>query len=197
MSDLKIRGGGTVLGAAQSGHIAAVGYDMFLHLMENAISELKGEPIAERLEPEISITLSAFIPESYIPDIDQRLAAYRRLAKMTELKEIAEFKAELNDRFGAMPNEAVNLLFKIMLKVLCVDAGIKRLDLTGSQLLLYFSEVHQKKPFAIVDLITSKNGRFEFTPDHVLKVSLRKNSTNRVLAQIKNILKEVKECVNG
>ncbi|MCK5417005.1 MAG: transcription-repair coupling factor, partial [Desulfobacterales bacterium] len=88
MNDLKIRGGGTILGASQSGHIAAVGYDMFLKLMEDAMAELKGEAPLESLEPEINVRMSAFISESYIPDIDQRLAAYRRLAKMTELKEI-------------------------------------------------------------------------------------------------------------
>jgi len=70
MSDLQIRGGGAALGISQSGHIAAVGYDMFLELIENAISELKGEPVVERLEPEINIELSSLIPESYVTDID-------------------------------------------------------------------------------------------------------------------------------
>ncbi|PQP32706.1 hypothetical protein C6A36_03070, partial [Desulfobacteraceae bacterium SEEP-SAG10] len=83
MSDLQIRGGGTILGASQSGHIAAVGYDMFLKLMENSMAELKGEEIQESLEPEINIALPASIPESYIPDIDQRLSTYRRLTKIT------------------------------------------------------------------------------------------------------------------
>ncbi|MCK5507615.1 MAG: transcription-repair coupling factor, partial [Desulfobacterales bacterium] len=74
MSDLKIRGGGTILGASQAGHIAAVGYDTFLELMKNSMSELKGETVVESLEPEINLTLSAFIPENFIPDIDQRLS---------------------------------------------------------------------------------------------------------------------------
>ncbi len=104
------------MGASQSGHIAAVGYDMFLKLMENAISELKGKPVQEGLEPEINISLSSFIPEFYISDINQRLSAYRRLAKMTELSEISDFKKELIDRFGALPKEANNLLLKSCLK---------------------------------------------------------------------------------
>ncbi|MBW1759551.1 MAG: transcription-repair coupling factor, partial [Deltaproteobacteria bacterium] len=114
MSDLQIRGGGAALGISQSGHIAALGYDMFLQLMENAISEQKGEPVVESLEPEINIPMSAFISESYISDIDQRLSAYRRLANMTELKEIAGFKEELIDRYGALPVETGNLLLKII-----------------------------------------------------------------------------------
>ncbi len=67
MSDLKIRGGGTILGASQSGHIAAVGYDMFLKLMENSMAELKGEAVQDSLEPEINVSMPTFIPESYIP----------------------------------------------------------------------------------------------------------------------------------
>ena len=197
MSDLKIRGGGTILGASQSGHIAAVGYDMFLKLMEEAMSEIKGEPISESLEPDIQITLSAFIPEDYIPDIDQRLVAYRRLAKMTGLAEISDYKKEMIDRFGPLPDEAANLLLKMMLKVLCMAAGVKRLDLCGQQLLLRFSEAHQKNPFGIVDLIVSEKGRFEFTPDHVLKVHLARRHFSGLLSETKNILKEIGQRVNN
>ena len=197
MSDLKIRGGGNILGISQSGHIAAVGYDLFLKLMENAMSELKGEPTIDNLEPEINVTMSGFIPESYIPDIDQRLSAYRRLAKMTELEEIADFKNELIDRYGPLPIEAADLLLKIMFKVLSIKAGVKQLDLTGQKLILYFSETHQKNPPGIVDMIVSDHKRFEFTPDHVLKVKLSKSRPNGLLAQAKNILKEIAQRVNS
>ncbi|MBU0987898.1 MAG: transcription-repair coupling factor, partial [Proteobacteria bacterium] len=196
MSDLKIRGGGTVLGASQSGHIAAVGYDMFLKLMENAMAELKGETVPESLDPEINIILSASIPESYMPDIDQRLLFYRRLAKMTELKDIAEFKSELIDRFGVLPVETENLLLKIMLKVMAIKAGVKRLDLTGNRLSLSFSEAHQKKPQTIADLIVSNGKRFEFLPSQVLNVKLSPGPINSLLLQTKNILKEIEQRVN-
>jgi len=196
MSDLQIRGGGTILGASQSGHIAAVGYDMFLKLMEESMSELKGEPMQETLEPEINITLSAFIPESYIPDIDQRLSTYRHLVKMTGLNEIANLKEELIDRFGAMPVEATNLLLKIMLRVLAIHAGVKRLDLSGQWLSLSFSEAHQKNSFGILDLVVSDSGRFEFTPNHILKAKLSENTTIGRLTEAKNVLKEIKQRVN-
>jgi transcription-repair coupling factor (superfamily II helicase) len=196
MSDLQIRGGGTILGASQSGHIAAVGYDMFLKLMEESMSELKGEPMQETLEPEINITLSAFIPESYIPNIDQRLSTYRHLVKMTGLNEIANLKEELMDRFGAMPVEATNLLLKIMLRVLAIHAGVKRLDLSGQWLSLSFSEAHQKNSFGILDLVVSDSGRFEFTPNHILKAKLSENTTIGRLTEAKNVLKEIKQRVN-
>jgi len=196
MSDLQIRGGGTILGASQSGHIAAVGYDMFLKLMENSMAELKGEEAQESLEPEINIALSASIPESYIQDIDQRLSTYRRLTKMTEVDDIADLKVELVDRFGALPVEASNLLLKTMLRVLAIKAGVKRLDLRGSQFSLYFSEVHQKNPAGIIDVIISGGKGFEFTRDHVLKTELSKRNIAGLLTEIKNILKEIIQHVN-
>jgi len=197
MSDLKIRGGGTILGASQSGHIAAVGYEMYLKLMENAVSELKGKPVIESLEPEINIIISAFIPETYIPDIDQRLSAYRRLTKMTELSEIVDFKAELVDRFGALPREAANLLLKIMLKVLSVKAGVKRLDLTGGKLVLHFSAPHQENPPGIVDVVLSNKRLYKLSPDYIFKARLSNSSFNGLVGQVRKILKEIAQRVNG
>ncbi len=196
MSDLKIRGGGTILGASQSGHIAAVGYDMFLKLMETSIAEIKGEPIQEELEPEINLNLSAFLPEAYIADIDQRLSLYRRLAKMTDLKEISALKAEMMDRFGTMPDEVANLLLKIMLKVLAVRAGVKRLDIVGAGLHLQFSEAHQKKPFGIVEMVGGEKSRYRFTRDHTFTAPLNAGSATGQLAQVKNILIEISRHVN-
>ena len=197
MNDLRIRGGGTILGASQSGHIAAVGYDMFLKLMEEAVSELKGEPVTPPLEPEINIPMSFYISEAYMPDIDQRLSAYRRLSKMTTVKEISEFRAELIDRFGPLTTETGNLLLKIMLKILAANAGVKRLDIAENLLALHFSELHQKNPFGIVDLITDRPKRFTLTPDHVLKAKLARGPIGSRLAEAKNILKEIALRVNG
>jgi transcription-repair coupling factor (superfamily II helicase) len=197
MSDLQIRGGGTTLGASQSGHIAAIGYDMFLKLMEQAVSELKGENVMENLDPEININLSTHFPEDYIPAIDQRLSIYRRLARLTELSEIVEIKDELMDRYGPLPDDATNVLLKIMLKVLSIKAGVSRLDLVKNNLTLFFSEAHQKYPFRLVDLISRYQTKWIFTPDHVLKISLTKADQQGTLVQTKNILKEIAQHVNG
>jgi transcription-repair coupling factor (superfamily II helicase) len=196
MSDLKIRGGGTILGANQSGHIAAVGYDMFLQLMEEAVARIKGEPVTEVLDPEIAIPLSAYLPEDYIPDIDQRLTAYRRLTRMKALSDIADFKAELIDRFGALPAEAANLLLKIMLKILAARAGVKKLDLGPEGMVLHFSEAHQRNPFGIVDMVGGNGGRFQLRPDGLLKARMSRSGTG-LLAEAKNILKEIGQRVNS
>ena len=197
MSDLKIRGGGTILGASQSGHIAAVGYDMFLKLMEEAIAEQKGQTVTAKLDPEINISMSAFIPETYIPDIDQRLATYRRLARVSAVAEISDLKREVIDRFGTLPNEVLNLFLKILLKVLSVGAGVKRLDLSGRQLRLCFSPVHQRQPDGIVELLNARPRTLRLTPDHVLEARLPEGGTVELLGQTKNILKEIGRHVNA
>lgn len=197
MSDLEIRGGGTILGASQSGHIAAVGYDMFLKLMESAIAELKGESIPDSIEPEINVSFSAFFSDSYIPDLDQRLIAYRRLAKMTDLKEIGEFKAEMIDRYGNLPGAANNLLSKIALKILAKKAGISRLDLKDQQLIVQFPESPQFNPDKLVDRIMGHPKRYELKRDNRLKVRLCKSAKEGQLLQTKNFLKEIAHRVNN
>jgi len=197
MSDLKIRGGGTILGASQSGHIAAVGYDMFLKLMENAVADLKGEKTVEPLEPEINVGLSAFLAESYIPDIDQRMFAYRRLAKMTEPEQLADYESEALDRFGPLPEEGANLLLKIMLKLLAKKAGVARLDLVGRNLSLNFSKPHQRNPAALVDMIMAAPKNFQLSPEHVLKTRLAAANLSGQLEQTKNLLKEIAQRVNN
>ncbi len=197
LHDLKIRGGGAALGIHQSGHISAVGYDMFLQLMEESVARLKGEVITEPLEPEINIPVSVFIPESYVPDRDGRLSAYRRLARMQELKEVADFREELIDRFGQPPAEVIHLLLKIMLKILAKKAGVKRLDLTMDSLSMAFSEMHQKNPSALADMVLSAPNRFRITPSQTMIATLYKSGINSLMNQSKKILMEIATYVNN
>ena len=197
MNDLKIRGGGTILGASQSGHIAAVGYDMYLKLMEDAVSELKGETVLPELDPELNVTVSAFIPEDYMPDIDQRLLSYRQLSKMTELSELSDFKAGLIDRYGALPVEVSNLLLKMMLKILCFKAGVKKMELGDHGLMLQFSETHQSDPAGIIRMTAAHKKRFHLTPDGTFFAKIDKKSTAGLVGETKNILKEIIQHVNA
>ena len=197
MNDLRIRGGGTILGASQSGHIAAVGYDMFLKLMESAISEVKGQPVVEPLDPEININRSAFFSETYIPDIDQRMLMYRRLARMTADDEIEGFKSELLDRFGPLPAEAQNLLLKIGIKVSAREAAVSRLDLKNGTLYLYFSEMHMQNADSLIDMIMTSGDRYDLSPEQILKVRLVRTGAGGPLTQTKNILKDIAQRVNS
>ena len=176
--------------------IAAVGYDMFLQLMEETMAELKGETVVQPLDPEINVPFSAYIPETCIPDLDQRLAMYRRLAKIDDPADIPDIKAELEDRFGTMPTVTRNLLTKILLKALAVRAGVKRLDLNNGKVILAFSEAHQENPQGIVDVIRRDPKRFQLTPDYTRSLQVTKKGAQGAIAQVKKILQEIAHHVN-
>jgi transcription-repair coupling factor (superfamily II helicase) len=115
---------------------------------------------------------------------------------MTEVNEISGIKEELTDRYGVLPDEAANLLLKIMLKIFSVKGGVKRLDISGRYMSLHFSEIHQKHPFGLVDMVSANPKKFQFAVDHVLKVLLPQTGIQGVVMEIKNILKEIALHVN-
>ncbi|PIE74786.1 MAG: transcription-repair coupling factor [Deltaproteobacteria bacterium] len=194
MGDLQIRGAGDILGASQSGHVAAIGYDLFLKLLENAVAELKGDSSGAALEPEINIGVSAYIPETYIPDVDQRMILYRRLAKLVEIKELSGFKTELQDRYGMVPREVENLLLKIMLRIMCIKCGIFQLDMNKINIVICFSQRHIKNSEKLIDFLKNRK-KWEFTNDERLIITPVKGSPNFGMA--KKILQEIREHANG
>ncbi len=193
MKDLQIRGAGTALGASQSGHIAAVGYDMFLKLLDQAVHDLKGEETIEPLEPEINAAMSSGFPEDYIESVEQRLTLYRRLSRITHISDISDMKKELIDRYGRLPREAENMLLKIMLRVYCIQAGIQRLDITPDVLILTFSGKHRKRPLDILNKQLQELFPFEFIKKDSVRIQLGRNRNNisRALLETRNILKAI------
>jgi transcription-repair coupling factor (superfamily II helicase) len=136
------------------------------------------------------------LPESYISDLDQRLIAYRRLARMTEIREIGEFQSELIDRYGKLPDEANNLLSKIALKLLAKKANITVLDVTDHRLVIQFSGSREFNRAGLVDMVMAEPHRFELTPNQRLKVNLPRRSKTGKFVQTKNILKDISQHVN-
>jgi len=113
-TDLEIRGGGNLLGGEQSGHIEAVGFELFMRMLEEAVQALKGAPVAEEdVEPNLQLQVSAYIPEDYVADAAQRLSLYKRLTSGTQAGDLAQLHGELVDRYGAAP-EPVERLFEVM-----------------------------------------------------------------------------------
>ena len=191
MKDLQIRGGGTILGPTQSGQVAAVGYEMYLQLMERAIGELKGEPVQPEVEPEVIVPFSAYIPEEYIQDIDQRVTFYRRLAKVSNESEIGQIREELLDRFGTVPESVEALLEKINLKVLCKQLGISRLELRGKSMSAVFSETTPVGPEKMMALIQENPDRFHMKTDYMLQVNLPGRPDGAGVATAKKVLQQV------
>lgn len=118
LRDLEIRGAGNILGTQQSGHIAAVGYEMYCQLLENAVRSLKNEPLRTPLEVTIDLPWTAFLPREYVAGQKARIEVYRRLARVRSLEKLGDFRQELRDRYGPVPEPAEWLLRLAELRLL-------------------------------------------------------------------------------
>src|SRR3546814_486238 len=129
MRDLEIRGAGNLLGTGQSGHIAAVGYDLYCQMVSEAVAELKGEPLREPAEIKLDVPVAANLPREYVAKEELRLEAYRRLAAVTTDAEVDDIRAEWEDRYGPLPPEAEELLSVARLRAEAVRLGIRELTI--------------------------------------------------------------------
>ena len=127
MRDLEIRGAGNLLGTGQSGHIAAVGYDLYCQMVTEAVSELKGEEIEDAPELTVELPIKAFLPDSYMETEDQRLEAYRRLAAAKTNEAVSDIASEWVDRYGPVPEPAANLISAARVRASCIRIGITEL----------------------------------------------------------------------
>ncbi len=170
IQDLEIRGAGNLLGPSQSGHIAALGFELYTQLMEKAVKELKGEEVIDEITPEIRFHLPAFIPETYVEDPGERLSLYRRLSLSRSDEEVERIRGELIDRFGKNPEEVDHLLEVIKVKILLTRLSIKKLEETSSQFVLTFDESTPVSPQKVVDFVRQGGGKYRFTPDSKLVI---------------------------
>jgi transcription-repair coupling factor (superfamily II helicase) len=192
LNDLQIRGGGNILGAAQSGHIAAVGYEMYVHLMEKAITQLKGETAREPAEPEIHLNLAAHLPETYITNSSQRLNTYKRLASASDESSLADMEEELRDRFGPLPEETSHLLVLLNLKLLLRRLWVKRLDAVNGEYVLTFSENPEIDLDKLTGLVAAEPEHLRLTPEHRLYFSSPTYDVVESITELKKLLHNLK-----
>jgi transcription-repair coupling factor (superfamily II helicase) len=132
MRDLEIRGAGNLLGTGQTGHVASVGYDLYCQMVNEAISELNGEPVAEPEEIVLELPMPAYLPPDYVERDDLRLDAYRRLASVRSRADVDDIASEWVDRFGPVPDPADALLKVAYLRAECVRTGVREIAVTKS-----------------------------------------------------------------
>ncbi len=133
MRDLEIRGAGNLLGQAQSGHIAAVGYDLYCQMVTEAVAEMKGEPVTERQDIKLDVPTDAYLPIDYVSKEELRLEAYRRLSDVTSHDAVSDIRAEWEDRYGPLPEAAEALLMVGRLRAECHRLGITDMQITDSR----------------------------------------------------------------
>jgi transcription-repair coupling factor (superfamily II helicase) len=146
MKDLEIRGAGNLLGVKQSGHIAALGFDLYCQLLAETVEELKAKQAGEvrtrviaseaKELPSISLPLDAHIPEEYVSNLNTRLSLYHRLAKVEHIEEVEDMAQEFQDRFGPLPQPVDNLLYMVKIKVLAMRAKVSSVSTQGRQIVI-------------------------------------------------------------
>jgi transcription-repair coupling factor (superfamily II helicase) len=186
--DLEIRGAGNLLGAEQSGHIAAVGFDLYTQLIQETVRELKGEPAEVEVDPIIRLRAEGFIPESYVPDPTARLNLYKRLAALREARLLTDFAEELADRFGPVPTELEWLLQIMDLKIQARQLRIREIDGRREAVRVRFGPDPPVSAETIVTLLRAERGRLKYLPEDSLEYRTDGTTPDARLAAARKLL---------
>jgi transcription-repair coupling factor (superfamily II helicase) len=184
--DLELRGAGNLLGGQQHGHINAIGFDMYVQMLERAVSTLKGEEVKSEMRATINLGLDIRIPEEYIPNENLRLRTYKRIAGITNEKERDEVNSELTDRFGAPHSSVGNLLDYALLKGLAESLLISSIERRANEVAIKFHPETPLSPENLVKFIRSQKEGLRLDPSGTLWMRLDRRG--RVAESVRNVL---------
>lgn len=182
--DLELRGAGDILGEEQAGHINAVGYELYLELLDEAVHAAKGEARPVDIEPEINVRIPALIPDQYIPDIRVRLAYYKALTEIQAPEDLDRIEDELRDQFGKPPEAVLNLMGLMLIRKICRDLSVRDLSAGKSSISLAFTENTPLAPTKVVELTSRSNKKYSITPDNRLNVRMNEITWPRILEEL-------------
>jgi len=168
MRDLEIRGAGNILGAEQSGHIAAVGYELYCQLLENAVRALKHQPPRVAVEVNVDLPWPAYLPRDYVPGQKLRIEVYRRLARLRDPAKLADFRQELRDRYGPPPEPVEWLLRTTEIRLLCVKWQIASVHRDNRDLIFSYRNADRAK-----QLIAASGGRMKIVDEKSIYMRLK------------------------
>jgi transcription-repair coupling factor (superfamily II helicase) len=187
--DMEIRGAGNILGDEQSGHIAEIGYDLYVKLLEEAVNELRGEELGAPVDPEIKTTMTAYLPDTYLPDANQRLMAYKRLAAVRNEEELDQAVRQLVDRYGRLPPVAQALVETLELRVLAIGLGVAKVEQGPSAVALTLHEKGLLQPELLLPLMNQRGSVFKLSPDMVLTKVWTRHEQAEPLQATKDLLR--------
>ena len=187
--DLELRGAGNMLGGEQSGHIEAVGFELYTSMLEQAVKEMKGESSEERPATQLNLGIALRIDESYVPEENQRPRLYKKIAGATSDAALAEVRAELEDRYGNPPDATVYLLEAAQMRLECGRIGIAQIDRKRAELQIRFTQNAVIDPQQLMRLVArnAKRGA-QFTPQGLLKFPLSAQRNDEVLLEIHDLI---------
>ena len=194
--DLEIRGAGELLGEGQSGQITEIGFTLYSELLERAVSSLKSNKSIDFESPlmrasEVDFHVPALIPESYIPDIHNRLIEYKRIASAKSDHELKELQVMLIDRFGLMPDPLKHLFRVTQIKLQTLRLGIEKIDIAEYSGKIVFNPNPQIDPMKIIQLIQSKPTEYQFDGKQTLRIKCQNDELEPRFNQIENLLREL------
>jgi transcription-repair coupling factor (superfamily II helicase) len=195
LHDLEIRGAGNLLGEQQSGQITAVGFELYTEMMENAVKELKGEEVLPEVEPEIRLGIPAYFPETYIPDVNQRLYFYKRLASLRDALELEELKEEIKDRFGPYISVVDNLFLVMNLRRVLKEFLVQQISVSHGMVFLLFHAESPVKVEKLLDLIRKQKSRFRLSPDGRLSFTPKSQEWEALIEEVVELLHAIRETV--
>ncbi|HCK10487.1 MAG TPA: transcription-repair coupling factor, partial [Candidatus Latescibacteria bacterium] len=189
MRDMEIRGAGNLLGAQQHGHITAIGFDMYCRLLDEAVRQIKGEDIAPEFEPDVQTSASAYVPDEYIPDANQKMSFYQRMGEAKQTVELLAIEEELQDRFGELPDPTSALLDSIHVKLLARQLGIAMLTV-GQEMVVRFLPERLLQREDVERMVNASPLPFQFFlgEEARIEVQLDGNSPETRLRCAKNVL---------
>ena len=183
--DMEIRGVGNLLGAEQSGQMDAIGFDLYMEMLEEAIKEIRGQEIPQVDDTQIDLNLTAFIPADYIPDLDQKMSAYRAVATVHSKRELTQIAADWSDRYGTIPIAATQLLRVMELKQVAKSLGFSRIKPEGKQNVLLETPMEEPAWNLLKEnLPTHLKSRFVYMPGKVTVRGLGMMKADQQLEQL-------------
>ena len=189
--DLETRGAGNLLGKQQSGHIAAVGIDLYTQMMEEAMAELRGEERSRETDTLINLRASAFFPEDYIGDVSLRLAAYKEISSVADEAQLHDFADELRDRYGELPAPAANLFEIMSVKLIAKKAMVARIDAGKDVVNITFAEGADISPERIMIVLKKNKDKIKLIPEYTLQIALPDLSLRTAAVAVKKCLQEL------
>src|SRR6202790_386266 len=188
--DLELRGAGNLLGGEQSGHIEAIGFELYTQMLERAVREMKGEAAPDEPETQLNLGLNIRINSDYIPEENQRLQMYKRVARVETESQLADVGAELQDRYGPPPPPVRNLLDYASLKLLCMRVGVNAIERKRDFVTFKFRQNAAVDPEHLARFVSAQRGA-QFTPDGMLKFVLKATAADEVLRALHTVLEQL------
>ena len=191
LHDLEIRGAGNLLGRQQSGHITAIGFELYTQMMQEAVKGLKGETLEPTIEPEIRLGIPAYFPEEYIPDTNQRLLFYKRLANFRGRQELEELKEELKDRYGPFSLEVENLFRVMDLRKVLKDHLVQQISFNDGRVSLLFHPESPVKIERLLELINKNENQYRLSPDGRLSFDPQNEEWEEMIPEVIGFLQSL------